>query len=261
MGETTGIAWTDATFNPWIGCEKVSPACDNCYAEKGSARLGAQHGLKLWSGDRYFTSPGYWAKPAVWNRRAAAAGARLRVFCASFADVFEDRPDLLEPRARLWALIKATPHLDWLLLTKRPQNIGRMVPWERPNVWLGTTAETQEHYDQRWQLLAQVPAAVRFISHEPALGPLSLRPASGNVWPDWVITGGESGPRARAFNPSWAKILINDCRLSGIACFVKQLGDNVLNLGGAHLEAKGGNPGEWPPELRVRQFPTPRGVA
>lgn len=271
MGEATKIAWCDATFNPWVGCSKVSPACDNCYAEKGSARLGAQHGLKLWQGDRYHTSPAYWREPLRWNRAALAAGVRRRVFCASYADVFEQRDDLLEPRARLWALMQATPGLDWLLLTKRPEHAMRLAeaaatrgpslvhPYP-PNAWFGTTAETQEHYEARWAKLALVPAAVRFISHEPALGQLDLHPAHGNVWPHWVITGGESGPRARGYDLGWARTLVEHCRLLGIACFVKQLGARPMAEGRPVLlqDKKGGDPSEWEPSLRVQQWPAAR---
>ena len=147
MAENSGIEWTHHTFNPWIGCDHVSPGCDNCYAEAGTnARVSRGKGLPLWGADahRQVTSAGYWRKPLLWDREAAEAGERHKVFCASLADVFEDfRGDLLvtgsprplprmealdDVRARLWALIEGTPNLDWLLLTKRPQHVLRMVP-------------------------------------------------------------------------------------------------------------------------------------
>src|SRR5256885_1960194 len=175
MGEKTGIAWTDSTFNPWFGCVKVSPACHHCYAETFTKRIG----LKVWgqNSDRKFFSEKHWNEPLRWNRKAAAAGPRHRVFCASMADVFEDRQDLLAERERLWHLIDTTPHLDWLLLTKRPEHIARMLTGPmRPNIWLGTTVEDQHWADIRLSELVRVPAVVHFVSYEPALGPLDLSP-------------------------------------------------------------------------------------
>lgn len=131
MGVTTGIAWTDHTFNPWIGCAHVSPGCDHCYAEAGtSARIARGRGLPLWGegAARQVTSPDYWKQPLRWDRAAAKEGVRRRVFCASLADVFEDRRDLDAARCALWDMIEQTPNLDWLLLTKRPQNVLRLAP-------------------------------------------------------------------------------------------------------------------------------------
>lgn len=239
MGETTGIAWTDHTFNPWMGCTRVSPGCENCYAEKF---VTGRMGLPVWGVDaeRKEMSDAYWKQPARWNKAAAAAGERRRVFCASMADVFEVAPDrnfaakevMRVGRLSLWPLIEETPHLDWLLLTKRPQNVAKLVPpdWMAggfpPNVWLGVTAENQEHYEKRWPILANLPAQVRFISHEPALGPLEIKPgmSEGLLFPDWVITGGESGPGARPYDARWARDLISTTRGSGTKVFVKQLG-------------------------------------
>ena len=129
MGAESKIEWTDHTFNPWWGCEKVSPGCAHCYADAFAKRLG--HGTtrpKLWGpgSERKVASEAMWREPIKWNRSAEKAGKRARVFCASMADVFEDRPDLLVPRARLFRLVAATPHLDWLLLTKRPENAARL---------------------------------------------------------------------------------------------------------------------------------------
>lgn len=123
MGKDTGITWTDSTFNPWWGCEKVSPGCTNCYAATFDKRVGGDHwGAK--AGRRFFGDK-HWREPEKWNRDAAKSGERHRVFCASMADVFEDRDDLVQPRIRLFHLISETPNLDWLLLTKRPENIRR----------------------------------------------------------------------------------------------------------------------------------------
>lgn len=282
MGETTGIAWTDHTFNPWMGCTRVSPGCENCYAEKF---VTGRMGLPVWGVDaeRKEMSDAYWKQPARWNKAAAAAGERRRVFCASMADVFEVAPDrnfaakevMRVGRLSLWPLIEETPHLDWLLLTKRPQNVAKLVPpdWMAggfpPNVWLGVTAENQEHYEKRWPILANLPAQVRFISHEPALGPLEIKPgmSEGLLFPDWVITGGESGPGARPYDARWARDLISTTRGSGTKVFVKQLGArphdsirapfSLLDAGNRlHLkDRKGGDMGEWPAELRVQEFP------
>lgn len=175
MAAETKIEWADATFNPWTGCTKISPACDNCYAETWARRAGRGH---LWKGQRSRTTPAYWAQPHKWDRQAEAEGRRIRVFCASLADVFDNQvPD--DWRRDLWQLIRLTPRLDWLLLTKRPQNIAKMLPpsWGEgwPNVWLGTTVENQAEADKRILHLMKVPAAVRFLSCEPLLGPIDLK--------------------------------------------------------------------------------------
>ena len=208
MGADSKIQWTHHTFNGWIGCSKVSPGCKHCYAEAQTyPRISKARGLPLW-GDlahRHITSDSYWRAPLGWDREAAAAGERQRVFAFSLADVFEDRDDLLEPRSRLASLIGATPHLDWLLLTKRPEHAQRLwreacgdtrisTPcvcgshgrsdlcgeistatgqWEQ-NIWLGTTVENQEMADQRIPHLLHVPVRVRFLSCEPLLEPVNL---------------------------------------------------------------------------------------
>src|SRR5450830_1554464 len=199
MGENSKIEWTDHTFNPWIGCQKVSPGCDHCYAE-------AQNSFRKWNGGtwgphapRKRTSDTNWKIPLRLARQARKTGARPRVFCASLADVWDNRAPK-EWRADLFQLIAATPELYWQLLTKRPENISKMLPaaiaglkpWPWPNVWLGTTCEDQKYYDHRWPILSRIPAAVHFVSYEPALGPLVL--PSGSLLPDWIICGGESGP-------------------------------------------------------------------
>lgn len=124
MGIETEIAWTDSTFNPWWGCQRVSPGCERCYAETFAKRVG----LQVWGPkqERRFFGEKHWREPLRWNEQAAKAGARRRVFCASMADVFEERLDLAAARARLFGLIRLTPSLDWLLLTKRPENAARL---------------------------------------------------------------------------------------------------------------------------------------
>lgn len=264
MAENSKISWTDHTFNPWVGCTKVSPACDGCYAESWAKRTGQAH---LWAGQRRRTTEANWREPLKWNRKTAMLGVRHRVFCASLADVFDNQvPE--EWRADLWALIADTPSLDWLLLTKRPQNISKMLPGSHveqllgrdapwgdgwPNVWLGTTVENQEEADRRVHPLLAVPAVVRFLSCEPLLGPVELkrkiRHPDGSFessdylrgnWQHsdgdhyrhgaserihWVIVGGESGPHARPSQPTWFRSLRDQCAAAGVAFHFKQWGE------------------------------------
>lgn len=225
MAENSKIEWTTHTFNPWMGCQKVSPGCDHCYAE---ALMDTRYGKVQWGphGTRVRTAPANWRKPLQWAKAARQSGIRPRVFCASLADVFDNRAPA-EWRNDLFDLIAGTPELDWLLLTKRPENIHKMLPrgWatgtEWSNVWLGTTCEDQANYDRRWPILKAVPAAVRFISYEPAIGPLRLH--NGPEQPDWLICGGESGTGARYMLPAWAVDVRNDCAERGVHFFMKQM--------------------------------------
>ena len=178
--ENSKIEWCHHTFNPWIGCAKVSQGCANCYAEE---LMDTRYGRANWGvdGTRVRTSDAYWRKPLAWNRKARIEGVRYRVFCASLADVFEDREDLEEWRDDLFNLISATPNLDWLLLTKRPENVNRIVGESRGdcywieesagkgngNIWIGTSVENQEQADKRIPELLKIPARVRFLSMEP----------------------------------------------------------------------------------------------
>ena len=230
MAKDSRIEWTHHTFNPWWGCTKVSPGCKHCYAEAWAKRTGQL----VWgiSAPRRELSEAYWKQPYAWNEEARRRGTRARVFCASMADVFEDRRDLDAKRARLWPLIEATPNLDWLLLTKRPQNMRRLAPWADrwpQNVWTGTTAENQRWADKRIPLLLEVPAVVRFISAEPLLGPLDLatwlRPDRYGRCVHWVVAGGESGPHSRPMNPEWARSLRDQCRKARTAFLFKQWGN------------------------------------
>lgn len=203
MGETTAIGWTDHTFNPWWGCTKIEgpngtgSACDHCYAATFAKRTG--HDVWGKDGDRRFFGDKHWNEPLKWERDAAAGKPGPNtgrpdhlVFCASMADVFEARDDLNGERERLWRLIDVTPHLTWLLLTKRPEQVLRRTPWawrvgqntspphreDRANwprnVWIGTTVEDQARADLRIPRLAKIPAPVRFLSCEPLLGPIDL---------------------------------------------------------------------------------------
>jgi protein gp37 len=233
MAIETEIAWTNSTFNPWWGCVKVSPGCDNCYAQTLSHRY--KHDVWGHDKERRFLSENNWKNPLLWNRKAAEAGERKKVFCASMADVFERREDLVPHRKRLIKLIGATPSLDWQVLTKRPQNIKRLLPAEYvypPNLWLGTTVENQDAANKRIRYLLECDAAVvRFLSCEPLLGPVDIRkylqPGANGAKIDWVIVGGEAGPHSRPMNPIWAKSLIMQCQEAGTPVFYKQWGDYV----------------------------------
>jgi protein gp37 len=241
MGKFTEISWTDHTFNPWWGCTRVSPGCVHCYAETFDRRVHGKDNKAHWgvkAGRRFFGDK-HWNEPLRWNAAAAKAGVRRRVFCASMADVFEDRPELVEHRIRLFLLIQNTPWLDWQLLTKRPENMVRLAReagWDGDwpeNVWAGCTAEDQQRADERIPELLQVPAAVLFLSCEPLLGPVNLR---GNLYRngmwvngqrrvDLVIVGGESGHGARPMHPDWARSLRDQCVAAGVAFHFKQWGE------------------------------------
>lgn len=248
MVENSKIEWTDHTFNPWVGCTKISPACDHCYAETWARRTGQSH---LWNGQRQRTSERNWKLPIKWNREAQARAAGWqagidihggdearciaggfikpespRVFCASLADVFDNQVPS-EWRRDLFDLIRQTPALDWQLLTKRPQNIAKMIERDcatgrlPENVWLGTTVENQDEATKRISFLRAIPATVRFLSYEPALGPLA--PDLDGI--HWVIAGGESGSGARAPHPKWFSSLRDQCKAAGVAFFFKQWGE------------------------------------
>jgi protein gp37 len=256
VGERTAIAWTDHTFNPWWGCERVSPGCQNCYAEAFAKRTG--HDVWGKQSDRRFFGDKHWNQPLSWAAKADAEGVRRRVFCASMADVFEDRPELVEPRQRLFDLIAITEPLDWLLLTKRPENVARMVeaecwgagvPWPA-NVCLGTTVEDQERANERVPTLLSIPAQVRFLSCEPLLGPITFRWApwaplcqehstghlDGLKGIGWMICGGESGPKHRPLNLHHARQLRDQCVAAGVPFFFKQIGGRTPTAGGDALD-------------------------
>jgi protein gp37 len=235
--ENSRIEWTDHTFNPWWGCVEVSPACDSCYARTFAKRLG----FNVWGPTaerRLFGNP-HWNEPLKWNAAAVKAERRYRVFCSSMADVFERHADpvmnavLDDQRSRLWIVIEKTPRLDWLLLTKRPQNIAHMVPrdWSTgfpTNVWIGFTAEAQRYFDTRWRdaQWSAERAAVVFVSNEPALGPLTLSADFlARRQGAWVISGGESGPQARPSHPDWFRAIRDQCVAAGVPFHFKQWGE------------------------------------
>jgi protein gp37 len=230
MAKDSKIEWTHHTFNPWWGCVKVSAACDHCYAEAWAKRLGEQ----VWgpSSERRFFSDTHWNEPLKWNREAAEEGVRRRVFCASMADVFENRPDLIPHRIRLLKLIEATPYLDWLLLTKRIHLVKKQLPkgYEFPkNVWLGTTVEDADTARKRIDYLLEFKSpSVRFLSCEPLLGPIDLRkylkPSAHGTQVNWVIAGGESGAGSRPMNPAWPAQIQQHCLEANVPFHFKQWG-------------------------------------
>lgn len=264
MTTNTKIEWADHTFNPWWGCTKISPACDHCYAAALDKRTGGDH----WGANqpRMRTSAKNWLEPVKWNKQAEAFfaehGRRQRVFCASMADVFDNE---IAPqwRADLFQLIHKTPNIDWLLLTKRVGNAEQMMRDSfgfiefqpsaykpLPNVWLGATICNQAEADRDIPKLLAVPAAKRFLSIEPMLGPVNLhlklttlaerlrvqhdyqkhpnrfyRYRSIGEMLDWVIVGGESGHGARPMHPDWARSLRDQCAAAGVPFMFKQWGD------------------------------------
>jgi protein gp37 len=250
MAERTAIAWTDHTYNPWIGCERISPACDLCYAAEEWGE-GGRHERVVWGGPRSRTKTH--RRVLKCNKAAAKAGERRRVFCASLADVFDNHRSI-EPewRSDLWALIDRCRALDWMLLTKRPQNIAKMLPpdwgdgW--PHVWLGCTAENQTEADRRLPILLRIPAVVHFASVEPQLEAVDLRQylAAGL---DWGIVGGESGQSCRPFTVDWARELRDQCRAAGAAFFMKQLGGHPN---------KRDKLADMPADLQIREWPQQR---
>lgn len=307
MGERSKIEWTHHTFNPWLGCAKVSEGCKNCYAEVSTpVRVSRSKGLELWGegARRRIASEAMWREPLRWSRAAKADGERRRVFCASLADIFEDyagpdAEDVNRARARLFELVDRTPNLVWLFLTKRPDNVLRLVPprWTYAgarswpyNAWIGFTAENQRRFDERWEHARRIPSPVIFTSIEPQIGrvvlPEDYLARGQRVWP---ISGGESGPGARPFDIGWARSIVLQCRASRVPVFVKQLGtwirgdssDLVVHrcllpdgsvfvtpiigeraskaVDGANAfglcDLKGGDPSEWPEDLRVREVP------
>lgn len=304
MSQKTTIEWADSTWSPWRGCTKVSPGCANCYAEVLSRRNPKVLGEWGRGKPRVRTVSAGWRNVRRWNRAAGHNGTRMRVF-PSLCDWLDDEVPV-EWIADFLRLVQETPNLDWLLLTKRPENwscrLKDVVDLERQvrgngllavdwisgieprNVWLGVSVEDQQRAEERIPVLLQTPARVRFLSAEPLLGPVDLLQAAfdgsesfsamGGL--DWVIVGGESGPRARPCNVEWIRDIVRQCGTAKVPCFVKQLGANYEDppngVGGVlarpdptvvppirHLrDRKGGDPSEWPEVLRVRQMPEVR---
>jgi len=303
----TSIEWTDRTWNPTRGCSRVSEGCRNCYAERTATRFSNPGGpfedfiradKPQWTGkveliEKHLEDPLHWRKPQ-------------RVFVNSMSDLFHEALPY-EAKARVLSVIREATWHTHQVLTKRPFNMLRTMtrfyrewidnigPNPLPHLWLGVSVEDQATADERIPLLLKTPAAVRFVSYEPALGPVDFsRYLPGRVnehWTghadesprsewglDWIIVGGESGPEARPFDIAWARNTVAQCKAAGVACFVKQLGPRPfvccmrdqmdwvkLYEYGRHTgrygprfglkDRKGGNWDEWPKDLRVREFP------
>lgn len=210
MGTDTKIEWADHSWSPWVGCSHVSEGCEHCYAEAMGRRFGVAWGE---SAPRRLTADGGWQSPPAWNRRAAKEGRRARVFC-SMCDPFDPAADPAW-RARFYDMIHATPHLDWMLLTKRPELIGRAYP-PPEHCWVGVSIESPRYVDRIRQLRERWNGR-RFISVEPLLAEIDL-PIDGI---DWVIVGCESGPRARPCELDWIRRIRDKCEAAGVPLFVK----------------------------------------
>jgi protein gp37 len=224
MAEQSAISWTDATFNPWIGCTRVSPGCDHCYAARDNER---RKWVSAWGAERRRTKT--WGDPVKWNRKAAETGYRPRVFCASLADVFDNEVPH-EWRDDLFDLIRATPNLRWMLLTKRIGNARKMLPHDFspatfPHVGIMATMVNQPEWDRDLHKLVDINAAWRGVSAEPLLGLIDIgKITSADI--AWIITGGESGPQHRFTAQAWVRAMRDQCAERGIAFHHKQWGGN-----------------------------------
>lgn len=313
MSSTSSIEWTDATWNPVRGCSRVSAGCVNCYAERVAHRFsgpGRQYaGLTTngrWNG-RVVVVPKHFADPLRWKEPR-------RVFVNSMSDLFHDAIEdetiaavfgvMAASPAHTFQVLTKRPArmLEWFRWIASPKastlcfeaadralidagiGLGKKIrwtlslnvqnEWPLPNVWLGVSVENQATADERIPILLHAPAAVRFVSYEPALGPVDfgyrgagalLVDGSGErmqpqthapIQVDWIIVGGESGPGARPFYVEWARGVVKACREARVACFVKQLGSRA-HVGGQPfaVSRKGAAMDEWPEDLRVREFP------
>lgn len=261
MGKDTAIEWTHHTFNPWRGCTKVSDGCKFCYAEKMSHRNPTVLGEWGNQGKRVIAAESYWKQPESWDRAAQKAGEQRTVFCSSMADPFEDREDLLDARRDLFRIVERCRNLLWLFLTKRPQNALRLIEqatgrhadaWlaDCHHVWVGASVENQEAANERIPHLLSIPAAMRFLSCEPLLGPLDISHWLGDNYSAmfggfdlgirWVIVGGESGPNARPMHPNWVRSLRDQCHEVKVPFFFKQWGEWLPweHLTGEHYTAQ-----------------------
>ena len=226
MGFKSKREWTDHTFNGWIGCTKVSPGCDHCYAERD---FDKRRKVVEWGpgNPRKRTSEKNWRNPIKWNRMAEEQGTRFRAFGGSLMD-WADAEVPKEWRADLWKLIAETPHLDWLMLTKRHSLIMNSLPEDwgddgYPNVWMGVSVEDQKWTDQRLPYLVKIPAAVRWLSCEPLLGPIDFSAYAKDI--HWIVGGGESGPESRPMLSPWIRSLRDQCSEAEIPFLMKQWGE------------------------------------
>jgi len=249
LSETTAIQWTNRTWNPWRGCTKVHPRCKNCYMFTEQARYGQDPSVVI----RTKT----WNDPIRWQKKAAGAGVSEMVFTCSWSDWFHVDADQWRPEA--WDIVKRCPNLTFQILTKRPQRIAGCLPndWDGgyPNVWLGSSLDPDDNHGME---LFKIPARVKFLSLEPLLGPVDLSKVLSAA--NWIICGGESGPGARPCRVEWIRSIINQCQAAGLPCFTKQMGSNLVgdefDKWVCHMKhKKGGEPSEWPADLRIREFP------
>src|ERR1017187_249262 len=260
----TAINWCNSTFNPWEGCTKISPGCANCFAKKRDDRQMIEP-VSHWGpgAPRRMTSDSYWKQPLGWDREAAKAGTRPRIFCGSLCDWADDEAPAGQ-RDRLWDLIRQTPHLDWLMLTKRASNINKYLPadWNigYANVWLGVTCENKQHGLPRLEALRGIPASVHFLSCEPLLEDMGEMNLEGI---EWVIVGGETGGNARSMDVIWAEGIVEQCRKQGVPVWMKQLGKSPA-LNGELMTVPGAkgtnaeNINQWPDDigaLQIRKLP------
>lgn len=233
MAENSAISWCTHTFNPWMGCTAISPACDLCYAR---TLMQDRYGRVVWGPGQARIRTKTWNDPIRWNRKAAISGERPSVFCASLADVFDNEVD---PNWRddLFRLIRETPNLRWLLLTKRIGNARKMLPpdWGAgyPNVALGSTLENQEVWDRDIDKLMSTPAALHFVSAEPLLGRIDI---GDDYIPDWIITGGESGPGFRPLDMDAVRFMRDQCAHLGIPFHHKQNGGITGKVAGCLVD-------------------------
>lgn len=257
MGKVTKIMWTHHTFNPVWGCIEVDQECTNCYAKTFSHR----YGFDVWgpekTTDRRTFGEKHWNQPLKWNREAGEAEEVKRVFCGSMCDIMEDHAVYKDIRPTVYNLTKLTDYLNWLMLTKRPENFTKYLPhdWLKTppkNIWYGTSVgyNGSKH---RIEELKKVPANIRFLSCEPLIDNLKLTKQDLKGI-HWVIVGGESGAKHRPCELKWIEDVVNACKDNGVPVFVKQMGSNLakrMNLN----HSKGEDITEFPKHLRIQQFP------
>lgn len=249
----TKIEWTERTWNPITGCTAISPGCANCYARRMAHRLAGRVGYPAAPNEFDVTlRPERLGEPLSWRKPST-------VFVCSMADLFhKDVPD--EWIDEIWATMLLTPEHTYQVLTKRADRMREFltampidpVP---PNIWIGVTAEDQQRANERIPYLLQTPAAVRFVSVEPMIGPVDLRPAHDAAYDTgvcpvvkvgWIIIGAETGPGRRPCRLEWVRNLVQQCQAAGVAVFVKKL----------EIDGKvTGNVADWPADLRVREYP------
>ena len=220
MARVSLIEWTEATWNPWHGCKKVSPGCAHCYMFRDKNRYG-QDPSKVMRGKTTFTLPLKWKEPKL-------------IFTCSWSDFFIEEADSWRPAA--WNIIRSTPHHTYQILTKRPERITAHLPkdWPLPNVWLGVSVENPRFY---WRIgvLREIPAFVRFLSLEPLLTAMPDLPLDGI---SWVIVGGESGPHSRPMKNQWVCEIRDHCRRARVPFFFKQWGGPRKQTSGRTLEGQ-----------------------